>query len=117
MVDVSLRDSADKADKEKIIKTENIFEQDKSKLICDYGCEREAKHKISNGKLCCSQYPIQCPAIRYKHGKPMKDDYKVKVYCDCFYRFIVYKSEVPKSCPKCGRNGTYVKIERYIEWM
>ncbi len=108
MVDISLRDS-----ESNVIKTE---EMKGPELPCDYGCGSPAKHKISNGKVCCSKYPIQCKAVRYKKGIPDTNDHKVQVVCDCFHNFVVMKSEIPRVCPRCKRMGVYRTVKEYIEW-
>ncbi len=32
--------------------------------ICEYGCGREAKYKLNNGKWCCSDHTNKCPINR-----------------------------------------------------
>ena len=46
--------------------------------LCEYGCGKEAKHKLKNGKWCCNNCITQCPAIREKNriskiGKKRKE--------------------------------------------
>lgn len=40
--------------------------------LCDYGCGQEAKHKMSNGKLCCSENYQSCPSMRSKNSEGLK---------------------------------------------
>lgn len=37
--------------------------------FCEYGCGREAKHFLSNGKLCCEEKWQSCPSIKEKAKK------------------------------------------------
>ena len=34
--------------------------------LCDYGCEKIAKHQFKNGKWCCENYFAKCPEERRK---------------------------------------------------
>ena len=44
--------------------------------ICDYGCGREAKHQLKNGKWCCSEFYQSCPSIREKNSTQLKEVWK-----------------------------------------
>jgi hypothetical protein len=40
--------------------------ENEEKHICDYGCGREAKYKMTSGKWCCEIFYSMCPAIKNK---------------------------------------------------
>ena len=42
--------------------------QEKIKL-CDYGCEKESKYQLKNGKWCCSENQNSCINIKNKIKK------------------------------------------------
>jgi len=42
------------------------------KILCDYGCGKDAKHKFKNGKMCCENNQSKCPSIRNKRSNSMK---------------------------------------------
>lgn len=37
-------------------------------MKCDYGCNKEAKFQMKNGKWCCSEKPQQCDFLRKKNS-------------------------------------------------
>ncbi len=37
-----------------------------SKVVCEYGCGREAKHQFRNKKWCCESHHSKCPKIKRK---------------------------------------------------
>jgi len=39
-------------------------------MICEYGCGKEAKYKLKNGKWCCNKFFQQCPAKKIYGKKP-----------------------------------------------
>ena len=41
--------------------------------MCDYGCGKEAKHPLKNGKWCCEKDWRSCPESREKNSKRMKE--------------------------------------------
>lgn len=41
-------------------------------MICDYGCEQEAKFRFNNGKNCCCSCVNSCPEIRRKMSEKRK---------------------------------------------
>jgi len=43
-------------------------------IYCAYGCEKEAKFQPAKGrkKVCCSESPNTCPAVREKRSKLLK---------------------------------------------
>jgi hypothetical protein len=44
-------------------------------MICNYGCEQEAKYQFKNGKWCCSESWNQCPSVKKKqHTKEWKEN-------------------------------------------
>lgn len=45
-------------------------------MLCDYGCNQEAKFLMSNNKWCCSKHYNSCPKIRSKIRKTVKSLYK-----------------------------------------
>lgn len=36
---------------------------------CEYGCDHQASYQLKNGKWCCHNYIVQCPALRKKNSK------------------------------------------------
>jgi hypothetical protein len=38
-------------------------------MKCEYGCGREGKHQLKNGKWCCSKHFTKCPFQRKKSSK------------------------------------------------
>ena len=45
-------------------------------MLCDYGCEQEAKYKTSNGKNCCSKHHNSCPARRKQNSTGQVKSYE-----------------------------------------
>ena len=45
-------------------------------MICEYGCGKEAKFKLKNGKSCCSKATSGCDAIKLKNSERVKENYK-----------------------------------------
>lgn len=43
--------------------------------ICEYGCGKEAKFKLSNGKWCCSSHFNKCECMRKKNSNGLKKAY------------------------------------------
>lgn len=41
-------------------------------MVCEYGCEQEAKHQLKNGKWCCAKSQNSCPEIRRKNSETNK---------------------------------------------
>jgi len=41
-------------------------------MLCEYGCNQEAKYQLKNGKWCCSEHTSQCPAIKEKNSTGLK---------------------------------------------
>lgn len=41
-------------------------------MLCEYGCNIEARYTMSNGKQCCSKHYSSCPAIKAKNSKSIK---------------------------------------------
>ena len=41
-------------------------------ILCEYGCEQEAKYKLKNGKWCCNKSQNSCPVIRRKNSETNK---------------------------------------------
>ena len=53
-------------------------------MICDYGCEQEAKYQFKNGKRCCSDNIAKCPNMRKRvsessKGKIISEKQKEKI--------------------------------------
>ena len=42
------------------------------KKICDYGCGREARYQMKNGKWCCQSNYNLCPQIKRKNSEKQK---------------------------------------------
>jgi len=36
-------------------------------ILCNYGCGKEAKYQLKNGKWCCCKFYQSCPAIKIKN--------------------------------------------------
>lgn len=50
-------------------------------MKCDYGCNKEAKYTLKNGKKCCSESYQKCLAIRNKNSIGLKKAHKTgKMY-------------------------------------
>ena len=47
--------------------------------LCSYGCGQEAKFKLKNKKICCSQNPHSCPINRKKLSKSGKGKNKLTI--------------------------------------
>ena len=45
-------------------------------IICDYGCNQEAKYKFKNGKWCCSKHSSSCPYVLKKNKQSNKETFK-----------------------------------------
>lgn len=41
-------------------------------MLCEYGCNIEAKYSLKNGKKCCSETYQKCPALRRKNSLGLK---------------------------------------------
>ena len=46
--------------------------------LCDFGCNQVAKFKLKNGKLCCSQSPNSCKAIKKRNSDSISIAHKEK---------------------------------------
>lgn len=46
------------------------------KELCDYGCGREAKFTLKNGKKCCENATSKCEAIRRKNSEGLRKAHK-----------------------------------------
>ena len=47
--------------------------------LCDYGCGKEAKFKMTNGNWCCEDYYTKCPNLKKKNYNGIKNsNYKRK---------------------------------------
>ena len=45
-------------------------------MLCDYGCGKEARHTLKNGKVCCEVSFRSCDAIRKKNSDGLKRSYE-----------------------------------------
>lgn len=52
----------------------NYKQIDDPSIICDYGCEKEAKFQLKNGKVCCCRNVLYCPNVKQKVVKANKSD-------------------------------------------
>jgi Zn finger protein HypA/HybF involved in hydrogenase expression len=43
---------------------------------CDYGCGKEFKHILKNGKKCCELSPNKCDEVKNKNSKGLKKAYE-----------------------------------------
>lgn len=41
-------------------------------MLCEYGCNREAKYIFKNGKQCCENNIAKCPSVKNKNSKSNK---------------------------------------------
>lgn len=41
-------------------------------MLCEYGCDQEAKFILNNGKHCCESSPNKCPSVRSKNSEALK---------------------------------------------
>jgi len=46
--------------------------------ICSYGCNKEGKYKLKNGKYCCSKSSNSCSSMREKNSIGVKKNRKYK---------------------------------------
>ncbi len=44
-------------------------------IKCVYGCNKDAKYTLKNGKYCCSKNCSQCPNIKLKNSNRQKEAY------------------------------------------
>lgn len=51
-------------------------------MLCNYGCGKEAKYKLKNGKWCCCKSPNSCSKIRNKNSNKHKEE---SIYKECPY--------------------------------
>ncbi len=62
-------------------------------MLCEYGCEQEAKYQFKNGKWCCSKSFSKCPMIRKKRSE---------------YKYSLKKINTTKKCDYgCGKIARY----------
>lgn len=104
----------------KIEKLEEI-ETDK---LCDYGCEKVAKFKLKNGKVCCSSSFAKCDTVKNKHKNIKRVPVKFKeietnelcIYCGKPAKFISATGKYccSKSWATCQVKGVS-EVERYGE--
>lgn len=45
-------------------------------MKCDYGCNQDARFKMTNGKNCCESLYNKCPEIRKKNSEKVKEAHK-----------------------------------------
>lgn len=53
--------------------------------LCDYGCGKEAKYKLKNGKHCCCEIFNKCEAVRKRNSEKRQQqfkNFKVCPYCN-----------------------------------
>lgn len=96
------------------------------KLICDYGCGREAKFLFKNGKRCCCNHTSSCPGIRKKmqENQPMRGK-----HCSIETKKRMSISQTGKNNPIYGKHHSkehkkkigdmlrtpFIKIEEYVK--
>lgn len=78
-------------------------------MNCDYGCNNEATHRISNGKMCCSITYSMCPAVRERNSLGLKRCYNNNNIKPKFNEFDREKSILKKKDIAAEKllNGTY----------
>ena len=47
-------------------------QNNKEKILCDYGCGLEAHYVFKNGKHCCSDSSAKCPNVKKKLSNSVK---------------------------------------------
>jgi hypothetical protein len=77
-------------------------------MFCEYECGNEATHIFKNGKKCCSVNIQQCPAVRLKNSKTVKESYRNGRR----NQFPILKN---KKCDFCKREISIANIKRHIE--
>lgn len=45
-------------------------------MLCEYGCNQEAKYQFKNGKWCCSSHSSKCPFLKNKIKNKIKNLYQ-----------------------------------------
>lgn len=70
-------------------------------MLCEYGCNQEAKYQLSNGKWCCCRSYNSCPKNREKNSqRRLETSYKIK--CEiCGNEFS--KESINNHKKKCNR--------------
>lgn len=77
-------------------------------MKCDYGCGKEGKYKLKNGKICCSKHHSQCLVLRTKNtgGGKVSSTWK---------KGQRHKTTTCKFCGKEITNSNLKKHEDYCE--
>lgn len=80
-------------------------------MLCEYGCGKEAKFKMKNGKLCCENFYTKCSKNREKNtnNKGKKSKYKGKTYDEIYGK---EKSKILKEIRKVKATGVKFTDER-----
>ena len=90
-------------------------------MLCNYGCEQEAKYETSNGKQCCSRHHNSCPAVKKKNSDGMKDAYssgrKALVFTDEHRQRSIRlkKQEAAKSLDSGEYQGSNASIRNILK--
>lgn len=77
-------------------------------MLCEYGCNQEAKFQLKNGRMCCSEYYQSCPELKKKFSKHSEKRY---AFCEkCQKQIIKASFKIhskqcvgKKYCLECGK--------------
>ena len=91
-------------------------------MICDYGCDQEAKYQFKNGKWCCGKNINSCSKIKEKqkkhNGKGKGREPWNKGKKDCFSKETIEnfkKNRSGKNNPMFGKKHSKESIEKIIK--
>jgi len=73
--------------------------------ICDFGCGKQARYKLKNGRYCCSSNHASCPAIRKRNS----DANKIKQSGENNARFGVTVSKETKRRIRLGNQKDMIE--------
>ena len=72
-------------------------------MKCEYGCGKDAKFTLKNGKRCCSKSPNSCLAIRAKNSKSQKENFV----------FTIRGQFVKRECKWCAEKIASTGIKKH----
>lgn len=88
-------------------------------MLCEYGCDQEAKYKLTSGKYCCCSSCNQCPEVRKKNSL---SHCKTKECPICHKQFHCqggqYNIHISK-CESLWKKKTLLEtkdITKYLNW-
>lgn len=79
--------------------------------LCSYGCQKEAKFTLKNGKKCCSKMHSGCPALRKLSSERMTMLNRKKISPATKKGF----KQPSLKCPSCDREISKGNYKKHIE--